>query len=1038
MCQVTAIHHDTRANRLFADAGLDFDICQDGIAQLNGSFGGSAISITWSGGAGTFSNINDPLATYQPSAAEISTGTIALTITTDDPDGAGVTGPCLAIADNVTITINALPVVNIIQPASSQYAQSDLDIPLLASPSVPPGVWSGKGSLNGFYVPIAITIPDGEDFILDTLVYIYTDLVGCVNSDTKIIRIDKNPDIQFGAKPGQDYCENQGVINLFFDLKPNITTGTWAGNGIIDPVVGLFDPLLAGVNTHLITYTVVDPVTGGTTIASVTIRVHPKPVVDFIISSLCAVDSIQFLDATIVNKVFPEDSVVKWEWNFNNERFEKDQNPVMFFKDPGIKDITLSVKTLANNVGCVADTTITAAFGKAPIIDFDWSSICFKDSTLFVDNTVLAPGSQDFISQYNWNFGDGNIIQGAPGNTITNGNHPNGSVSFGTYEQPVHQFVDAARGDLFDVIVSVSTSAGCIDSLQQRVEILPSTALSLTQGYTEDFEQGRGGWFVEADETMPNVVESDTSWIWGIADGVRINSQNDPLRNNVWWTGANSDPGTQYTYLDNERSVVNGPCFDFRGIERPMVALDYFASSEENKDGTVFEYSLDGGIIWKTVGEKDRGIDWYNSRNIVSNPGQSNLGNGWTSDTVTTWRRARYTLPDEVIGEKKVRIRLYFAANADNADAVMNGFGFDNVFIGNKKRSVLAENFTSLNDATFDLVNNHLNTIQNSLKLKDIVYINYHISAGDPDQLNQDNDNAPRVRSGKYGLSTPIHTILDGSPNIPFGFSGLSLDPGFNSELVDSRSLIEPPLSIDNIVVESTNENIIEVSWQLSANMNFDRQLRIFTTVIEEDILMNSGSTAYNVVKKMMPDATGLSWNQNWQYNPNSGIGTVVDIASVLSVNNMVGESSLIWDINEDYVNIYDPDKLAVVVFIQDLETNEIYQVGYQKINDSKKANNITGIEDDLVGELRNINVYPNPVINDFHFVLDDRYVLSRDDYYWKLIDQHGITMLEGNLLFRNSRITISTDEVPNGLYHLIMGVEGKPMLYRKIAIMHR
>jgi len=207
---------------------------------------------------------------------------------------------------------------------------------------------------------------------------------------------------------------------------------------------------------------------------------------------------------------------------------------------------------------------------------------------------------------------------------------------------------------------------------------------------------------------------------------------------------------------------------------------------------------------------------------------------------------------------------------------------------------------------------------------------------------------------------------------------------------------------------------------------------------VEEDILTNNGSIAYNVVKKMLPDATGLSWNQNWQYNPNTGIGTVVDIASVLSVNNMDGQDSLVWDINEDFVNIYDPDKLAVVVFIQDLETNEIYQAGYQKINDSKKANDITGIEDELIGELRNINVYPNPVLNDFHFVLKDKYVLSRDDYYWKLIDQRGITMLEGNLLFRNSRITISTEEIPNGLYHLIMGIKGMPMIYKKIAIMHR
>ena len=141
-------------------------------------------------------------------------------------------------------------------------------------------------------------------------------------------------------------------------------------------------------------------------------------------------------------------------------------------------------------------------------------------------------------------------------------------------------------------------------------------------------------------------------------------------------------------------------------------------------------------------------------------------------------------------------------------------------------------------------------------------------------------------------------------------------------------------------------------------------------------------------------------------------------------------------DEQKDY--IYDPADLAVVIYVQDQETNEVYQAAYMDIVDDKQPNNITGIEDQLIDELTSVNIYPNPVLNDMHFVLPDGELLTRDDYYWKLIDQRGITMLEGDLLFRNARITVSTDEVPNGMYHLVLGVHGKPMIYKKIAIMHR
>lgn len=92
------------------NAGVDQTVCASSPdVTLNGSFGGSALSASWSGGTGSFNpDANTLNAIYTPSAAEITVGTVTLTLTTDDPAGS-----CIAVSDTMTITINANPSVEI-------------------------------------------------------------------------------------------------------------------------------------------------------------------------------------------------------------------------------------------------------------------------------------------------------------------------------------------------------------------------------------------------------------------------------------------------------------------------------------------------------------------------------------------------------------------------------------------------------------------------------------------------------------------------------------------------------------------------------------------------------------------------------------------------------------------------------------------------------------------------------------------------------------------------------------------------------------
>src|SRR6185295_12490211 len=87
-----------------ADAGTDQSVCASSPnVLLAGSVSGAGSGGTWSGGSGTFNpNVTTLNATYTPSAAEITAGTVTLTLTSNDPSG-----PCPAASDTVTITIDA-------------------------------------------------------------------------------------------------------------------------------------------------------------------------------------------------------------------------------------------------------------------------------------------------------------------------------------------------------------------------------------------------------------------------------------------------------------------------------------------------------------------------------------------------------------------------------------------------------------------------------------------------------------------------------------------------------------------------------------------------------------------------------------------------------------------------------------------------------------------------------------------------------------------------------------------------------------------
>lgn len=103
-----------------ANAGGPQSVCAGGTVTLAGSIGGSATSSTWSAASGIFSNPSSLTSTYTPT---IASGVITLTLTTNDPDGAG---PCTAATSTVNITVNPLPTAVIVSGGGTSCGSATL------------------------------------------------------------------------------------------------------------------------------------------------------------------------------------------------------------------------------------------------------------------------------------------------------------------------------------------------------------------------------------------------------------------------------------------------------------------------------------------------------------------------------------------------------------------------------------------------------------------------------------------------------------------------------------------------------------------------------------------------------------------------------------------------------------------------------------------------------------------------------------------------------------------------------------------------
>jgi hypothetical protein len=638
------------------------------------------------------------------------------------------------------------------------------------------------------------------------------------------------------------------------------------------------------------------------------------------------------------------------------------------------------------------------------------------ETTEFKD--LSNPGIGNII-QYSWDFQDGDTLGfGVPNKAVPANTH-SGRTS-NTYKDPHHTYTNF---QIYNVRLIISTDDGCVNAVSKRIFILDYDKPTPTKGYSENFENGKGTWVETSSHNDVNKI-GQYSWTFGTPAGTEISSANSGI--NAWWTGGNPDAAIDYsTYYQNDSTEVTGPCLDLTGIERPMMSLNYWSHSQENFDGAVVQYSTTGGATWKTIGDAEkRGINWYNSKNIPGAPGgQDNFA--WSGKTFG-WKNARFNLDEIPVAERDLVVfRIAFGSNNDNLpDSILNGFAFDDIYIGEKKRTVLVEHFTNNNtgnQARVYLDNLYTNQTLSGVKMQsDFIRIQYHLANGGFDQLNDDNPTDPATRAFIYGVDTPPTTVMDGilgaspynqsnSPIIEFNGDHALVD----DIEIDRRALDDPKFEITDTLYATqtaTGPLVGEITFTyMDSTADFTTPVILHTALVEADISGNK-----NVLRKLLWESGGRTENRAWTFGDN--LTVPIDYPVDVPITN--------------------PNNLYLITFVQDKLRRYILQTSIIKAP-VKVGPTLVGVEDNpFDAEIRDIHVYPNPASKQINFMLENP--LTRD-YTYRIIDQRGVTILEGDL---NHDLTtpqeVELNVLSNGIYFVQFRSQNKVITYKKIAVMNR
>ncbi|MEM6965043.1 MAG: PKD domain-containing protein [Bacteroidota bacterium] len=335
------------------DAGTDQEACVDANVFLIPT--GTPSGGTWSVNNGGVLIGNDK---FDPSAS--GAGVYTLTYAYTDQQGCNN-------EDTKTIIIHDLPDVHAGPDESICYNNNDIT---LTGFSPAGGTWSGTGvTANGIFN--ATNTPGLGSYIL---FYAYTDpITGCSRTDAKTITVTVNQAANAG--PDEEICINGGLLNLNSGTPSG---GVWIGTGVLNGT-NIFDPTMAGVGTHIITYQNGSGICTTSDAKIITVHDLPElslPNLDFI----CVNGSTLDLD----NAAFPHGGVWSGNGILNNEF-----NPAQ----AGIGTHSLTYTFVDPNTNCNTSASVEIEVLEQPQLIASDTAYCFVEGWVELPTVNLTGGT---------------------------------------------------------------------------------------------------------------------------------------------------------------------------------------------------------------------------------------------------------------------------------------------------------------------------------------------------------------------------------------------------------------------------------------------------------------------------------------------------------------------------------------------------------------------------------------------------------------------------------------------------------------------
>ena len=387
------------------NAGLDQTICIGTSVTLNGA---GAATYSWNNG------VTDGTA-FAP------TSTTTYTVT-------GTSAAGCVNTDQVTVTVNPLPVVN---AGPDQTVCAGTQVTLTAAGAATYS-WNNGVTDGTPFTPVSTT----------TYTVTGTSAAGCISTDQVTVTVNPIPTVFAGNDIS--ICDGQ-TVTLSGSGAATYTWDNGATNGVA------FTPAV-GTTTYTVTGT---SAAGCINTDQVIVTVNPIPVVSFApdVTQGCAPLTVNFTNSTpnVSNCVWTmsDGSVINGCGSVTNT-----------FTIPGCYDVTL---TTTSNSGCVNSATMPnlICVEGAPLASFTPSTTTVTEFDPIVNFNNTTTGA----STYLWNFGD------------------NSSTS--TIEDPTHNYSGNDIGNYLITLIAY-TPLGCSDTAYATIQIQEELIFYVPNTFTPD------------------------------------------------------------------------------------------------------------------------------------------------------------------------------------------------------------------------------------------------------------------------------------------------------------------------------------------------------------------------------------------------------------------------------------------------------------------------------------------------------------------------------------------------------------------------